>query len=316
MTRISDVRPYIGAKVEFLRYFKKKNDNELCLSTIPIKCADMGRSYTCRELFISSLYSVIYRSKTNSKVDSNPYVIMPKASVEIKGKVRPLKGQVGLYSSGVNQYRFMKDNIDLISKTLDYILGITNVCLSRGEDEVIRRKAGEGKAGDVESHKHGTDRRYNDEYMELIYKTPSPFWITSPILTSFIMGLTRNCMAIPMGLGKNQMKDLLFDNISYTEIKKIINNTDYKSAQAVYYEVLEPFFNTTEVKNSPGIYLTFPNMRHALKKLIDDGFDSVFRPESMRNQWGKYTKYYGFSRFCSYINNPRSVLGYENYRRT
>ncbi len=315
MTKVKDVRPYLGTRVELARYYKRKADDELILSKLPFYEINLNGSDTCREFFISSMDSRIYEAYKNNVVSSNPYVLIPKAVIDIDNKKRALSGDIKLYSCGVNQEVSMTRGHKNIVKTLDYILGIISVCLSRGKDEKERRKLGEGKAGDYDFSSYTSTERWKDSQI-INYKTLSPFWITSPILVSFTMGTARNCMAIATSLSKKDINNMLFSKISYEDVKKTINNTDYKTAQNIYHDVIEPFLSHKDIRNSSGIYISFEEKRKVLNKLIDDGFDSVFKPHRLKQHWNRFSEYYGFNRFCSYINSSKSVLGYENYTRT
>ena len=311
---LTDTRPYLGAKIQFAKYYKRKKDDEYILSKKPIVTYEVNRNHSCRELFIDSLRSQVYASQVNNKVNSNPYRLVPEPYIEINDKKLPLNTSIQLHACGVNQMRVMSKHSDTLSKSLDYILGILSVCLARGKGEKERRNLKEGLAGDFTMEKE--DRVYSSSpsYMAS-YNTLSPFWITSPILTSFILGVARNCLSITMGLKDKELNKLLFDNIPYAQVKKAINNTDYKLAQSIYYEVLVPFFSQKGIAEHNGIYLSSKRNRDTIKKLIDDGFDSVFKPHRMKQHWQKYSNFYGFNRMVGYINNPNSVLLWENYRR-
>ena len=309
MKRLYDIRPFLSADIEFIKYYRKKNSKELHLSKKPIVKENIDRCSTCRELFISGLDRTINNEIYNNKFVNNPYILSPKAYVEGKRKKKYiLNTSIGLTTNGINQYMELSKYPDLVIKTLDYIVGIISVCLSRGEEEIQRRKLGKGKAGSCYID-------YNENTLDIKYNVLSPFWLTSPILTSFILGITRNCLALIYCLGSKDLNEFLFSKIEYNEIKSIINNVDYKKAQEVYYNIIEPFFDLNGIRNTKGIYLSFKDKRDVLKKLIDDGYESVFRPERMKQHWKRYSEFYGFDRFCSYINSDYAKLKYENYRR-
>jgi len=312
-----DARPNLGAECDFARYYKKKGTKELCLSKYPIGSYKVRRDSTasCREQFINEMNGVLYDECFNNIVNKNTYIPIPKASIEINDKIKPLDGKLFMMSNSLANSKYInKHNKELI-KLLDYILGTISVCLSFGKDEVVRRelKSGLPGKGKVKKGKIG----YWDGFI-LEYPLLSPFWTTSPILTSFITGLARNCLSYGMWYkdvkGKN-IDESLFDNVEYKRIQDIIKNVDRESAKEIYYEVIIPFVSGDDVNNAKGMMLSTNERRKSIKKLIDDGFQTVFRPERMQKHWEKYSEFYGFYRFTNYINNPKSVLKYENYRR-
>ena len=104
----------------------------------------------------------------------------------------------------------------------------------------------------------------------------------------------------------------LLKSIERSEIVNIIKNGNQKKARNIYQKYLLPFYNS--VPDADNFTMFKDKHKVAISKLIEEGYDSVFNPENIVNNWYKYSCYYGFDRFSNYITNPYSKLGYKNYR--
>jgi len=111
-----------------------------------------------------------------------------------------------------------------IIKLLDLIVGIPCVILDDSKGAVIRRSE-YGRAGCFRPTPYGIE-----------YRTPSCWWIKSPITVSLILGLARLSWSIAgYSVGEN-MDEKLFELIKYTpeDIKGICDESNKKEAVKVW----------------------------------------------------------------------------------
>lgn len=135
-------------------------------------------------------------------------------------------------------------------------------------------------------------------------------------MVSLMVGLVRNCFNIVYSLPETYIVDELLGSINYNTIKHTINKVDYDKASKIYHESIIDFLNSPSIKDT-SIILSKETQRNTLEKMIQEGFQSVFRPYRMRQLWERFSNNrYGFSTFSAYINNPNSKLLYKNYTKT
>lgn len=303
------IRPDIGVNGEFARYRINKN-NKLYLA----KLKDPVYNYStlpshCREILIGFIKSNICNG---SRLDEfRNYLILPNAKIETKSGTRFLKSSIILRTGEITDTKFFissKVNIKRLKQILDYILGITSVCLSHSDVEIERRKSNIGLANDF------TIKNYSVlGGLEFSYNVLSPFWTVSPIMVSFITGLARSCYQLLINLTPEYLNNYLFNLATHNEICEIINKVDYENAKDFYNKVILNFFNSKDVRDYHRILLSTELHQSTLKDLIENGYEYGFKPDKMLRYWYKFSNRYGFNRMCNYFQRERNK-GYNYYR--
>lgn len=113
----------------------------------------------------------------------------------------------------------------------DTVLGILGVLLDRDPDQVERRKV-YGQAGEFRLQKYGLE-----------YRTPSNFWLRSPVLAQLVYGLgylTVESLNLTLNNRFDYEKALL-DKVDYKQVVKAIQLNDVKLAREVWEGHVSPF---------------------------------------------------------------------------
>jgi len=300
------IKPNMGYEASVFKYYLHKATNEIRLSKELICNIGTSRTDYCREMVICRLSERLEKILYNEK-GKNRYIPIPLASIKHNGRTLTTNGTIRIHFSDINYMKYIQsgDNESRFVRILDTILGIIGVCLSHGNEERERRRIC-GIAGDY-------NISTNDSMSDFIdYKTLSSFWLISPVLVSLIFGIARSCLYVDV-YHRNEVSSML-DKTNYREVKRIIDRVDFDGAKDIYEHILCPFFDKF---GESDITLSYKSQRKVLHPLIDNGVQSVFKPQRMRWHWDKYDMGggYGFSKFCSYINHPNTKLKYENFRR-
>jgi len=175
---------------------------------------------------------------------------------------------------GVKGYSMFNNTQHIIKtiKLMDRLAGLMSVVLSPYDDERERREY-YGQAGTYRLNSHGIE-----------YRTPSSFWITSPILLSIMTGLTRNAIRY----SANEIGEKILESPEDEEIIRIINKCDRKSAFdyiTEYHKIISKYLSNKRVKN----FEQYP----LAKK-------SVFKAISMFHEKGGYRYFFNPSLITRY----------------
>jgi len=178
-------------------------------------------------------------------------------------------GHIHLGFSEIKYQAAMKeaDNLLNLVRTLDLIPGILSVCLSQGNEELIRRKW-YGKAGTYRMQAHGIE-----------YRTLSSFWIASPQLVSIMYAAARDAFTLTV----HEIASSVLETISETELQKTIDKCDVKNATRIWESIVLPLYSKHQI-DSP---LADPDVTRYIKSLISKGgYTSEFNPMNMLHNWG------------------------------
>ena len=179
-------------------------------------------------------------------------------------------GHIHLGFNDIRQLKEMRDPDKLYNlvRGFDSIAGIISTAIHKDdESERIRRKW-YGQAGTYRIQNHGIE-----------YRTLSSFWLSNPFTTSLFTALIRDALIL---VYNKKEDEYLFDNLDENEVRRIINNGDYKNAIRIYKEVLLPMYDKINIS---GVPLTIKYIREFLKMLMEKGYSNVFSPYKMLNYW-------------------------------
>ena len=221
---------------------------------------------------------------------------MPLASMTINGKVITLPGTISLSTSSINLNTLFdrKDIKNEMSLILDYVLGIIGVCLSHGKEELVRRKRDKDALANTTKFTKGTYGSSNP--IQINYTTLSPFWTASPPLTSFMLGLARDCFSAVVD-GNVKIYENLIDLEDKKNVYSIINKVNHKKAKKLYYEMIIPFFESLS-----DVLIVNPKFRRMfLDHIVEHGYQTEFKPERMREYWTTYKSNEGYNWYCNNI---------------
>jgi len=331
-------KPTIGADPEFFillfdepisadRFFKPKSKDKVFFDGFQ---AEMNpKPADCRDIFITNvLHNLIYAysklpgdakilpiatihltEKHLQNVDeeclrfgcSPDYSIYTEERPEYPDGRKHLKRYAGGHIHvGVKRWNIFNDTSMIIRaiKLMDRLAGLTSVVLSPYDDEKERREY-YGQAGTYRLNSHGIE-----------YRTPSSFWLSSPVLASLMTGLTRNAVRY----APDKVADEILSNPDDEEIIRIINKCDRKSAfdyLSLYHKIIskrlsnvaqeltefpiakKSIWNTIEVFYEKGGYRYFFNPSHILRyysnsDALPNGIDTFanylkhFSPKELR----------------------------------
>jgi hypothetical protein len=247
----------------------------------------------CRETCATRIREGIIDGAAN--VNGKSYYVMPVASMVNKG---------GSIFCGESSIRFeMGRDLSVSDKdfrqALDYTLSIIGVLFCSDEGERRRRRRGLGKAGSTEiSHDGG--------YTDITYNVLSPLWLITPITVSFVLGTMRNVICLTEHNNAIVHKKL-FDKVSYTEVKRIIDECDRQAAMHIYKKVILPFFDSAEFSGNSDVFLSQGHVRRTISPLINDGIKAHLYPEKTRKYWNNLDSHYGISQFNIHKDSYDSI---------
>lgn len=280
--------------------------------TLKTKCKLHRKNYTfttsgdsCRELFSADIKYWVYTKYSNPKLSpytkymGNKYYGNTTLSMDIWG----------MYD--MNEYNANPEFDNILMKLLDYILGISGVCLCNDvEGEKQRRNDGYGKPNNLLVN-HNFGNVYHRVIFE--YGVLSNFWLVSPITTSLISSMFRDCLSAILDDKVSLILDeLVFSKVDYEEVKRVINEVDKERALDIYRNVIVPFYEHEYISNSNSIPMSRKNTRKAVDVMFREGTSGVFNPEKINGYWYTLSTHYGISTFTSYMCRKNS-RGAERY---
>ena len=138
-----------------------------------------------------------------------------------------------------------EENHIRLVKVMDLIVGILCVLLDNSKYAIIRRSE-YGKAGCFRPTPYGIE-----------YRTPSCWWLKSPVLTSLIMGLARLSWSITL----YKLDQELFKSIGYSpeDIRGICDESDRKTALKVWENLRVHMSIAGSSKNPLNIKVVYRN---------------------------------------------------------
>ena len=169
------------------------------------------------------------------------------------GETRPLKSSMIMHFGYSGDMDRICKHLDKFPDTLDYVVGIIGVCLSKGSDEKTRRdllSSARANTTVIEDEYHAED------YINIKYNALSSFIISSPPMFSFISGLMRTTLSFAID-PTLRFKSRVLDKIDKKEIYRIINENDYTAAIKVYETILKPYFEFIRKNHNWGDFILY-----------------------------------------------------------
>lgn len=209
-------------------------------------------------------------------------------------------GHIHLGFSSTQQMRFFKDpdNLEKLIMMMDLIPGIISVAIANNEREIFRRKW-YGQAGTYRIQPHGME-----------YRTLSPFWLTSPELTSLMTGLVRDAFKITYG----KDADELLEKVDIKKVRKIIDEFNVEEAKRIWKDVIKPYYENMP-KTTTRCPLGYKHQRNFLELMMKNGYEHYFNPTKMLYYWGRikvpgfykndFSMTFGYKTFCSNFGNKK-----------
>lgn len=231
------------------------------LASIPITMKELkGADFECFR-FGCSPDSNIYTEDTFEYPDGRELMI------------RFSGGHIHLGFDDEEHLKFMKkkpNKLMNLIKLIDLIPGLMSVAISPYEDELARRRT-YGRAGTYRIQKHGLE-----------YRSLSSFWLVSPPLTSLYTGLVRDCFNIVYA--KEDVE--LLKQIDQEKIRVATDSMNVQKAQAIYKEVIRPFYIEHIVNRGGNSPMESPKVLQLVDEIMDKGYRIYFNPYRMLNYWG------------------------------
>ena len=268
---------------------------------------------SCREGFASDIGSGL-RGIRNREPESRYLKLSPYTKHSNDEYYGDCVLKIQLHGSrDMEKYHSNKEFTAILDKLLDYMLGISSVCLCNDVDgERKRRKNLHGNPNTLV--KEHTETSYGD-YVWFNYSVLSNFWLVSQITISLISSIFRDCVnAMVDDRVSPELDNLIFSKVDYDEVKRVINEVDKKKALDIYRKVIVPFYESQYVANSQSIPMSREKVRNAVDIMFREGTSSVFNPDKMMRYFDTFSHTYGVSKFCMYMNKINS-RGAERYLR-
>lgn len=164
---------------------------------------------------------------------------------------------------------------------LDIILGNTCVLLDRHEGNKERRKV-YGRAGEYRTPAHGLE-----------YRTLSNFWLRSPVLMSFVMGMARLAVQIVVeSTDTDPLYKELMALVDMRDIEKAINNNDYDLALRNWRRIEDFLYNVIGEEDYSNFYPIHGSTKKQFDFFIKVGLDHFFTRDPMEVWIKAYSHYY------------------------
>lgn len=138
------------------------------------------------------------------------------------------------------QYYSKKENLLLLEKLLNIIIGTMGVCIYDTDMDIKWRKS--DYCNLILKFIIDGDEEYQDEWNcfgDIIYKGVPPSYMMNPISASLILGLIRDCYNLCFYKPKICKK--FVDDRDYNKILKMIKTSNLGMAEELYIKTIEPF---------------------------------------------------------------------------
>lgn len=229
-----------------------------------------------REEFSSLPESAMsFGCKPSFNVNSDePFLMMLNPS---KYLVRSAGGHIHIGAESLTTKRILKD-VKRIVPVLDTILGNTCVLIDRNEGNKERRKY-YGRAGEYRLPSYGIE-----------YRTLSNFWLISPTISTFVMGLARHAVDIC----KNNLDKELMKLVDYKDVETAINNNDFGLALSNFNKIKEYLVGTVYTGSNSRHGYRYPLDENNIKlfeKLVSDGMSKYFSVDKAIDLWLNYSRF-------------------------
>lgn len=293
-TSMLDMRPNLSVNGQMAKLYQSKKLNRLNLSKTPIIVVGNVPSTRCRETMIHRVGDCIRINVENQVSSSNPYILKPLIYETKKGKKYIGSAEINMdISPLVDLYDFYVEDengdkhIKRASKLADYILGILTVAMSHAPEEKKEKPA---------KNYRGLIMKSTGQF---VYISSSPFWLVSPITTSIMVGVARNCISHIMDDedGYIDLDNDIFKKVTHKKVLEVIKSHDVREAQLIWQKVIKPFYKKNQESTSSYVVLANPNHIKVVDKLIKSGTYTYFKPDRCSQYWMSFNTHYGIFSF-------------------
>jgi hypothetical protein len=170
------------------------------------------------------------------------------------------------------------DNRERLVPLLDVFVGLVSTLIDRDPNAAERRK-NYGRAGEYRLPKYGLE-----------YRTPSNFWLKSPVLLSLICDVANTAISIGMASiqGNSAPEIELSEAVDIDVVTKAINTSSFELAMTQFKAII-PFMNKYIYA---GGYDVFQLGSDNISKFIDfaesinaSGIETYFPSEGLMDRW-------------------------------
>lgn len=281
--------PYFGMNVSYFKYDRKTNT---LIDNTP-KTYRVTPYHSCREEVSQEFAN--YSKRLGFKIVPLPVKMTDE-------KIYTTSGTIILETEHSGHYTLFKhsDAKTTLKKVFNYILGISGVCLSHTNQELLRRQNNKNTLANSISFRGSTSRITNKYF--IYYKTLSPFWISSSPLMSLFLGLARNCYSMSLD-GSIDLEENLFSKVNYDTVIKTINTVDFVKAKEIYNKVIVPFYDYLESNDDSDELMLNSDCREDFEYLMNKGCHNVFSPYDTTKYWKDSDDPYhnGWYWYCDYV---------------
>lgn len=172
---------------------------------------------------------------------------------------------------------FMKEYRVRIVPILDILLGIPCVLLDRNPAQIERRKL-YGRVGEYRTPEHGLE-----------YRTLSNFWLHTPALTEFVLGMAKMCVDLTFSTALGQHGNLeqkLLGDVDRRSLVRAIQTNSFDMAWKIWERHTRPFISTTCISTYPLYAGALPNFERLVKAVSKNGLGGVFGADPIANWTG------------------------------
>lgn len=156
----------------------------------------------------------------------------------------------------------------------DILVGNTSVLLDQDKGNIERRKV-YGRAGEYRLPRHGLE-----------YRTPSNFWLGSPLYLSFIFGVCRLATSVVYSsLVKSSKHDYvkgILERVNILNVIEAINTNNFDLALKNFTEI-EPYLVQILPEDGNQVGLSSTNLKK-FRKFVENGVNKVVKTRPME-QW-------------------------------
>lgn len=177
-------------------------------------------------------------------------------------------------------------DVKLMIPILDAVIGNTMVLMDKDPSNKDRRR-NYGRAGEHRLPKYGIE-----------YRTPSNFWLRSPVFAGLIWGLARTSVNIAehqVHTGES-MVDLINKHVPRRKIEKAINQNDFAQAMENFI-ALTPLWSQIAEYNHRGLQNPInAGSYEKFIKLAERGIENVVELDNPRKNWERRIGFESFLR--------------------